>query len=81
MLIWAKMGYNIISNISRILRILYHIIYPTKRYYIRYRYAKTYIFPTTDFSYMYTQQFRPITPTGVELFLGTPDPHLGASIC
>ena len=48
MLIWAKMGYNIISNISRILRILYHIIYPTKRYYIRYRYAKTYIFPTTD---------------------------------
>ena len=47
MLIWAKMGYNIISNISRILRILYHIIYPTKRYNIRYRYAKTYIFPTT----------------------------------
>ena len=47
MLILAKMGYNIISNISRILRILYHIIYPTKRYYIRYRYAKTYIFPTT----------------------------------
>ena len=47
MLIWTKMGYNIISNISRILRILYHIIYPIKRYYIRYRYAKTYIFPTT----------------------------------
>ena len=52
MLIWAKMGYNIISNISRISRILYHIIYPTKRYYIRYRYAKTYIFPTTGYGYV-----------------------------
>ena len=48
MLIWPKMGYNIISNISRILEILYHIIYPNMRYYIRYRYAMIYIFPTTD---------------------------------
>ena len=47
MLIWPKMGYNIISNISRILEILYHIIYPNMRYYIRYRHAMIYIFPTT----------------------------------
>ena len=48
MLILAKMGYNIISNISRILKILYHIIYPNMRYYIRYRHAMIYIFPTTE---------------------------------
>ena len=47
MLILAKMGYNIISNISRILKILYHIIYPNMRYYIRYRHAMIYIYPTT----------------------------------
>ena len=47
MLILAKMGYNIISNISKILKILYHIIYPNMGYYIQYRYAQIYIFPTT----------------------------------
>ena len=43
----AKMGYYIISYIPKISKILYPKIYPYQGYYIRYRYEKIYIFPTT----------------------------------
>ena len=34
----------------KMMEILYPVIYPTLGYYIRYRYEKIYIFPTTDFT-------------------------------
>ena len=45
----AKLGYYIISYIPKISKILYPKIYPYQGYYIRYRYEKIYIFPTTAY--------------------------------
>ena len=47
MLNFAKMGYYIMSYIFKILKILYQVLYPQLRYYIRYNIFEIYIFPTT----------------------------------
>ena len=36
MIFFSKLGYNVISYISKVAQILYHIIYPSFGYYIRY---------------------------------------------
>ena len=48
MLELAKMRYYIISYILENSKILYHLIYPTSRYNIRYISPKIYIFANTD---------------------------------